>query len=51
MEKIWKYIFINELKIIPEEYNMILIEIIHNTNYKKEKIETFNVKGVYLRHS
>ena len=34
MEKIWKYIW-KELKIIPEEHNMILIEIINNTNYKK----------------
>ncbi len=43
--------FKNELKIIPEEHNVILTEVIHNPKYHREKkaqimFETLNVKSL-----
>ena len=51
MEKIWDHIFKNELKIIPEEHNVILTEVIHSPKYHREKkaqimFETLNVKSL-----
>ena len=49
----WKYIFRNELRIKPEEYNIILTEPFMNFKYNKEKItqimfEKNNVKSIYI---
>ncbi len=43
--------FKNELKIIPEEHNVILTEVINNPKYNREKkaqimFETLNVKSL-----
>ena len=56
MEKIWSHIFKNELKINPEEHNIILKEVINNPKYNKEKIaqimfEKFKIKGLYIGNS
>ncbi len=55
MQKIWKYIFRNKLRIKPEEYNVMLTESFMNTKYNKEKItqimfEKYNVKGLYVQN-
>lgn len=53
MEKIWEHIFKNELKIDPDEYNIIITEVIMNPKENKEKItqiifEDFNVEGLII---
>ena len=53
MEKIWGHIFTNELKVAPEEHNVMLTEAIMNPKENKEKMaqimfETFNVPGLYI---
>lgn len=53
MEKIWNHTFCNELKIQPEEHNVILTEVPLNNKSNREKtaqlmFETFNVPGMYL---
>lgn len=53
IENIWKYIFENELKINPIEYNILLTETPMNPKENREKMaqimfETFNVLGLYI---
>jgi len=53
MEKIWEYTFQNELKVNPEEYNVMLTEASLNPKENKEKMaqimfETFKVSGLYI---
>ena len=53
LEKIWGKIFTNELRIAPEEHNILLTEIIQNPKENREKMaqimfETFNVAGLYI---
>ena len=53
MEKIWQYVFTNELRVDPEEHNVMLTESISNPKENKEKMaqimfETFNVRGLYI---
>ena len=52
MEKIWEHTFYNELRVTPEEHNVMIIQFIRY-KYYKEKIpkimfETFGVKGLYI---
>ena len=56
MEKIWKHIFKNELKVNPEEYKILITQPIKNIKENKEKIaeimfESFNIPGLYLADS
>ena len=56
MEKIWNYIFTNELNVDPKEYNVLITQPIKNIKENKEKIaeimfESFNVPGLYLADS
>ena len=51
IEKIWGHIFTNELKVDPEEHNVLLTEDPMNPKDNKEKtnqimFETFNVHGL-----
>lgn len=53
IEIIWKYIFTNELKVEPVEYNVMLTETPMNPKENREKMtqimfETFNVRGLYI---
>ena len=53
IEKIWKDIFVNELKVEPAEYNILLTETPMNPKENTEKMtqlmfETFNVLGLYI---
>ena len=56
VEKIWGNIFTNELRVYPEEHNIMIIESLNNPKEKREKIaqimfETFNVPGLYIANS
>lgn len=53
MEKIWEYIFINELKVDPIEYNVMLTETSINPKENKEKMaqimfEKFKIPKLFL---
>ena len=52
MEKIWSYIFTNELRVAPEEHNILVTQPVNNIKENKEKIaesmfETFDIPGLY----
>ena len=53
IEVIWKYIFTNELKVDPVDYNILITETPMNPKENKEKMiqimfESFNVGGLYI---
>ena len=53
MEKIWAHIFVEELRVAPEEHNVLIDDIQTNPIKNKEKMaeimfETFNVQGFYI---
>ena len=53
MEKIWDHIFTYELRVAPEEHNIMITETPNNYKENREKIaqimfETFNVPGLYI---
>ena len=53
MEKIWRYIFIDELKIKPEEHNVLLTETPMDPRENREKMgeimfETFGIPGLFF---
>ena len=53
IEKIWKFIFSNGLKVDPVEYNIMLTETPMNPKENREKMtqimfESFNAKGLYI---
>ena len=53
MEKIWHHTFYNELRIAPEEHNVLLTDPPLNKEETREKItevmfEMFNVPGLYI---
>ena len=53
MEKIWDHTFTNELRVTPEEHNVMLTEAPMNPKHNREKMaeimfETFNVQGLYI---
>ena len=53
MEKLWNYIFYNELKVTPEAHNLLLTENIFNSNRNREKIaqimfEKFNIFNIHI---
>ena len=55
-EKILGHIFTNELRIAPEEHNIMLTESPNNTKKNREEMaklmfETFNVPGLYIANS
>ena len=56
MEKIWGYIFYDELKVDPVEHNILLTQQIMNPKGEKEKsaqiiFETFFAPGLYFDYS
>ena len=56
VEKIWGNVFTNELRVAPEEHNIMIIEPPNNDKFNREKIaqimfETFNVPGLYIANS
>ena len=53
MEKIWDHIFINALKIAPEEHKVLITEASKNQKENRYKIaqimfETYNIPGLYI---
>ena len=53
MENIWGHIFTNELRVAPEEHNVMLTEAPMNPKENRKKMaqimfETFNVPGLYI---
>ena len=53
IEKLWEYIFTNELKVDPVEYYTMITETPMNPKENREKMtqimfETFNIKGLYI---
>ena len=53
MEKIWNYIFTYELRVAPEEHNVMITEFSEYSKENREFIveemfETFNVPGLYI---
>ena len=60
IEKIWDYIFKNQLKnkeqVYPNDYDIIITQPLKNLKENKSKVsqimfETFNVKGLCLAYS
>ena len=53
MEIIWNHIFTSELRIAPEEHNVLITECSENERKNRKRIaqimfETFNVPGLYI---
>ena len=53
MEKVWEHTFTNELRVTPEEHNVMLTEAPMNPKVNREKMatimfESFNVPGLYI---